>query len=175
MSTTALLSHKLERAIVAWLTANHGGLLTGWNILPGHTNAENPPIPLLVVACMKPRPHPDFEGCGRAFPQIVETTLEFRQRGKGHPHETDIAPIVGGVDALLASRPTGREDDETADYLQLITDLNPPATGPDTRTITPLYVFAIHPDGDFGEFDGADYCEQLGLQIIAQNGEPSIA
>jgi hypothetical protein len=167
-TTTALLHHKLERAIAAWLTANKGDLLAGYTILPAHTNVRDVELPYLVVACMKARPHPEFDGCGRGFPQLVEARLHLKVLAQGNAHETTVAVDIGAVDALISARLAA----DAADYTQIISDLNPPASGPDGRTIKPLFITAIHPDDDAGDFEEHSYDEQLGLQIIAQNGEP---
>lgn len=174
MSTRALLHHKLERAIVAWIIANQGEHFPGVRIVGAHTSEvetdEDAVKPELIVACMKGQPHPEFDGCGRRMPQVVECRMHFRVGAKGNAHEETIAVWLDELEEII----TEPAQDGGDEYSKLIADLNPPASGADTRTIKPLYLYAVHPSDDAGEFDGVVFDEQIGLEIVAQNGDPDV-
>lgn len=169
MSTKALLHHKLEQAIVAWLETNRGGLWPGVRIVAAHTSEVDVPTPFLVVACMKSAVHPDFAGCGRKMPHVAQVMFAIKLCSAGVDHSATIAEWLMDLDDLL----TQPAEDGGEDYTKLIADLNPPATGADGRAIKGLYVFAVHPDGDSGELEEADYLETIALEIVAQNGDPT--
>lgn len=174
-----LLHHKVELALVAYITANRANLLPGVSIVPAHIQ-ERPDYPCLIVSCLRGSPHPDFAGCGRAFPQVVPAVFAFRENANDAPHETTLGAWSGALEGILAARV-----DDTApryaellaadrlDYSDLLIALNPPATGPDTRVQPALYVHAIHPLEDHGDFDGEAWDENLALEFHAQNGVPS--
>ena len=166
---SALLHHKLELAIVAWLEANRGDLFPGVNIVASHTNAQQT-FPEMVVRCQRAQMHPDFDGCGRRFPMMVPTGFSVAVNSEDvESHGASIGQWIAALDELLQTP----AEDGGAEYSALIASLNPPASGPETRPQKDLYVYAIHPGEDEDGVDGLVWGDMMGLEIIAQNGDPS--
>lgn len=121
---------KLEQAFRLWAKSrqDQGGFLPGWHILRGHS-AEKPEMPWLSIHASRPVPAddmPDETGVVTA-----ELTFHFAS------HADDMS-LEETQEALR------QFDREMADREALILRLNAPESGPDTREVRDLHVYAIH-------------------------------
>ena len=168
----ALLGIKLETALVAWLGTNKGSLLSGVTICGAHGVTEVAP-PYLAVLCLRAPKHPDMQVFnGASLPRRAE--VQFLLAVNARDEQNAAAPLTYATSAAqwaaeLQSILTGSD----GKFTQLAADLNPPTSGPDTRTVTGLRIFKDG-DGPFislmdesTAFAGSEWQEMLTLEIDA--------
>lgn len=155
----SLLANKLETAFVAWLNTNKGSDLSGVTICAARATTEQA-VPYIAVYCPRAPKHPDMvELTGAMLPRRAE--LQFLTAS--HTREGAFAAKAGQWAAELSRLMAGT----TGTFSTLITALNPPASGADTRTVTDLKIFGISLMDESSSNPGSEWHEQLILEVDA--------
>lgn len=169
----ALLALKLETALVAWLNANKGSDLSGVTICAAHGVAEVPPPYIAVLGLRSPK-HPDMEKlAGASLPRRCEVQFLLSVNARDEANATSpktYATSAGQWAAELQRILTGSD----GAFTQLATDLNPPASPPDTRAVTGLRILSASGSGpgislmdESSNVAGSEWHELLTLEIDA--------
>lgn len=98
----ALLGPKLETALIAWLSANKGSLLSGVTLQGAHASAEPVP-PYISVWCSRAPVHPDFAGLpGSQWPRRASVEFFVKGRTKGGAFASTVGLWAAELQQLLA-------------------------------------------------------------------------
>jgi hypothetical protein len=158
MSTSLPLSRKIEQAFTSYLLSAQasGQIDSSVYIFPGRSATE-PPVPWLCVSCTDPRPAPDVP------PQTLIKEADLVLHLRTHADDESLAT----ADARL-SEVTHALGDLTA----LMSVLNAPATGTDTRPVQDIYFFEIF-EGNQPDHPSENHWEsQMIYNLTVQNGDP---
>ncbi len=162
------LRRKIEDAVVAYLKANPTPVgIAAAQIFPS-ANTSEPTGDWLVVAMGKMEPDNDL-------PRVCRgklTMTYYSAATKGGSERSAVDTALEKLDTFLM-KPTDDTDatgwtDGNREASVLLTALNKPASGSDTRTITPLHFYYFGPAEESGDTDEEGWVDQLTYDVVAQ-------
>ena len=166
----ALLPIKLETALVKWLRAKRGSLMSGVNITGAHEPGV-PPVPWLSVFCRGAHKHPDFAGVtGAHLPKLATLELSWRVHRELDFQRT--ASLWSGQCYELLVNGSAIEAERTperANFAGLIADLNP---GGILHPSDGLFLYEVTDSEDSLGYNTTARIVTFALEITAQSGDP---
>lgn len=149
--STLSLHRKVEKALTAYFQTI---ITTGITIYPGHDKASVVSVPHIIVYSEDCVPHPDMP----TFTGVRIVTTRFQIR------------VDSEVSNARASLDTWRKtiEDTLGSVPDILTALNPVASGTDNRTIKDVYFYDIIAGTEPTEFDRADWVEDVVVGVVCQ-------
>lgn len=160
------LRRKLEDAFVAHLQANAATLGIDSSKIFSARGQTEPAIPFLIVEASNATANDDLSQVAE-----VEIVIHYRSEGTvGGSERASVDELLDKVHTLIM-KPTNDEatwSDSNPEGGALLTALNKPASGPDSRTIKPLHIYDIWPSEDNGDVVTEGWVDQLVYAVVAQ-------
>ncbi len=144
-------------------------------LVAARSSAEvNPPF--LGIWCDNGTRHKDFTDVpGMAHPRECEVKFVIKQDYSTGSYASKVGTWAPELEEILSAPidPDSLTESETFEFSQLLRDLNPPASGPDTRTVTGLYIYGIFHEEEPSSVEETKWVEVLSLSIVAQPADPT--